>query len=65
MDVEFNLLQQRFNKIELEKTKEKKLHSQKQEERQKHEENKHKKNSMKLIKKFKVLLIGKSVIKSI
>ena len=38
MDVEFNLLQQRFNKIELEKVKEKKLHSQKQEERQKHEE---------------------------
>ena len=41
MDVEVNLLQQRFNKIELEKAKEKKLYSQKQEERQKHEEDKH------------------------
>ena len=36
MNVEVNLLQQRFNKIELEKAKEKKLHSQKQEEREKH-----------------------------
>ena len=29
MDVEVNLLQQRFNKIELEKATEKKLHAQK------------------------------------
>ena len=33
IDVEVNLLQQKFNKIELEKAKEKKLHSQKQEQR--------------------------------
>ena len=33
MDVEVNLLQQGFNKIELEKAKEKTLHSQNQEER--------------------------------
>ena len=43
MDVELNLLQQRFNKIELEKAKEKTLHSQKQEERQKYEEYKNNK----------------------
>ena len=45
MDVEVNLLQQRFNKIELEKAKEKKLYSQKQEERQKHEEDKRNKRN--------------------
>ena len=45
MDVVLNLLQQRFNKIELEKAKEKKLHSQKQEERQKHEEDKRNKRN--------------------
>ena len=45
MDVEVNLLQQRFNKIELAKAKEKKLHSQKQEERQKNEEDKRKKRN--------------------
>ena len=45
MDVEVNILQQRFNKIELKKTKEKKLHSQKQEKRQKHKENKRKKRN--------------------
>ena len=47
MGVEVILLQHRFNKIELEKAKEKKLHSQKQEERQKHEEDKrHKRNEI-------------------
>ena len=40
MDVEVNLLQQRFNKIELEKATEKKFHAQKQEERKKNEEDK-------------------------
>ena len=45
MDVEVNLLQQRFNKIELEKAKEKKLYSQKQEERQKHEKDKRNKRN--------------------
>ena len=40
MDVEVNLLQQKFNKIELEKAKDKKLHVQKQEERQNHMEDK-------------------------
>ena len=45
MDVEFNLLQQRFNKIELVKAKEKKLHSQKQEKRQKYEEDKRNKHN--------------------
>ena len=45
MDVEVNLLQQRFNKIELEKVKEKKLYFKKQEERQKHEEDKRNKRN--------------------
>ena len=45
MDVEVNLLQQRFNKIELEKAKEMKLYSQKQKERQKHEEDKRNKRN--------------------
>ena len=45
MDVEVNLLQLRFNKIELEKAKEKKLHAQKQEERQKHKEDKRNKRN--------------------
>ena len=45
MDVEVNLLQQRFNKIELEKAKEKKFHSQKLEERRKHEEDKRNKSN--------------------
>ena len=45
MDVEVNLLQQRFNKIELEKAKEKMLHSQKQEKRQKHLEDKRNKRN--------------------
>ena len=35
LNVEVNLLQQRFNKIKLEKAKEKKLQSQKKEERNK------------------------------
>ena len=45
MDAEVNLVQQRFNKIELEKAKEKKLNSQKQEERRKHEEDKRNKRN--------------------
>ena len=45
MDVEVNLLQQRFIKIELQKAKEKKLHSQKHEERLKHDEDKRNKRN--------------------
>ena len=54
MDVEVNLLQQRFNKIELEKAKEKKNHSQKQKESQ-NMRRINVTNAMKLIKKFKAL----------
>ena len=61
MDVEVNLLQQRFNKIDLEKAKEKKLYSQKQEER-KNMRRINVTNSMKLIKKFKAHLIRESVL---
>ena len=60
MDVEANLLQQKFNKIELENLK--KLHSHKQEERKKNYVRINATNVMKLIKKFKALLIGKSVL---
>ena len=61
MDVEFNLLQQRFNKIELVKAKEKKLYSQKQEKRQ-NMRRINVTNTMKLIKRFKAFLIRELVL---
>ena len=45
MDVKVNLLQQRFNEIEFQNVKEKKLHTQNQEERQKQQEDKHNKRN--------------------
>ena len=61
MDVKVNILLKRFNKIELEKAKEKKFHSQKQKERQSMRRI-NVTNAMKLIKKFKALLIRESVL---
>ena len=57
MDVEVNLLQQKFNKIELEKAKDKSF-TFRNKKKGKITWRINLTNSMKLIKKFKALLIG-------
>ena len=62
MDVEVNFLQQRFNKIELDKVK-KRSFTLKNRKKAKNMRRINITNAMKLIKKFKALLIRESVLK--